>query len=112
MPRDIPSWQSGSRDDWVGRESWHIEAINSQGYEKSDNKINIEEMPQKVIESIERNMYFYQQMYMQISTQSKQIFEFTPLVLKIKLYRETSKQYFMIARQVVRLNGNSRLKNK
>jgi hypothetical protein len=69
MPRDILSWQAGSRDDWVGRESWHIEAINSQGYEKSDNKINIKEMPQKVIESIERNMYFYQQMYMQISTQ-------------------------------------------
>jgi hypothetical protein len=63
MPRDILSWQSGSRNDGFGRESWHIETINSQGYEKSDNKINIEEMPQKVIESIERNMYFYQQMY-------------------------------------------------
>ena len=70
MPRDILSWQSGSRADWVGRESWYIEAINSQRYENSDKKINIEEMPQKVIESIERNMYFYQQMVKHISTQT------------------------------------------
>ena len=70
MPRDILNWQSGSRGDWIGRESWHIDAINSQGFEKSNKKINTEGLPQKVTESIDRNMYFYQQMVKQISIQT------------------------------------------
>lgn len=62
MPTDVLTWQRGSRDDWLGRESWHIDAINSTTFEQSTKPIDLTGLPAKVLESIERNTYFYQKM--------------------------------------------------
>jgi hypothetical protein len=32
MPSGVLDWHPGSRDEWKGRESWHIDAINSSGF--------------------------------------------------------------------------------
>lgn len=71
MPSDILSWPSGSRDDWIGRESWHLEAIDSQGFDSASKGINLDGLPNKVLESIDRNMFFYRQMYKHISIQAE-----------------------------------------
>jgi hypothetical protein len=67
MPADILIWPAGSRDDWVGRESWHLEAINSNGFKPATSSVDFDRLPPKVLDSIERNMPYYQEMYKQIS---------------------------------------------
>lgn len=69
MPADILSWSAGSRADWVGRESWHLDAINSEGFESTASKIDFDQLPQKVLKSIDRSMFYYEKMHDQISIQ-------------------------------------------
>jgi hypothetical protein len=66
MPTGILSWPVGSRDDWAGREPWHVDAINSQGFEDFSAPEKIDKLPLKVMKSIERNMFYYQEMYKNI----------------------------------------------
>lgn len=59
MPKDILNWAKGSREDWVNRESWHIDAINSTGYENRTSAANLDELPHHVVELIEENQQYY-----------------------------------------------------
>ncbi len=62
MPADILTWDAGSREDWVGRESWHIDAINSKGFEQFSDNTSLDGLPQKVLDSIDRNMFYFEEM--------------------------------------------------
>lgn len=55
------SWQKGSRDDWHDRESWHVKAINSQGFEPKgkEDKNDLSQFPEKVVQSIADNLEYY-----------------------------------------------------
>lgn len=67
MPNDILNWNLGSRDDWVGRESWHIDAINSTTFNQTNKPNDLSVLPARVLESIERNTYFYEKMLAYVS---------------------------------------------
>ena len=45
MPKDVLDWQPGYRDDWKGRESWHIDAINSCGFMDTKRDVKAEQLP-------------------------------------------------------------------
>lgn len=62
MPSDILSWKSGARDDWIGRESWHIDAINSTGFEKRLIKHDTKKLSVGVQSLIDENQYYYKQL--------------------------------------------------
>lgn len=68
MPDDILDWQPGSREDWQGRESWHIDAINSSGFIDDITEVNLEEMPSRVTEIILKNMLYYNLMRENLSS--------------------------------------------
>ncbi len=55
-------WPKGSREEWQGRESWHIDAINSQSFVRKYETIDPKLLPEKVIRSIELNLPHYQYM--------------------------------------------------
>ncbi len=73
MPSHALIWQSGSRDNWKGRESWHLDAINSQGFTDNKRPINGEKMPSRVEALIKKNMRYYKYMCQQLSEQEKHI---------------------------------------
>lgn len=62
MPPGILSWPVGSREEWIDRESWHQRAINSEGFEQPSRKVNLSELPKKVIRSIDNNRPYYEQL--------------------------------------------------
>lgn len=49
LPADILTWESGSREDWVGRESWHTDAINSEGFMQFPVSTDLDGLPQRVL---------------------------------------------------------------
>lgn len=66
IPPDILSWPKGSRKAWSDRESWHIDAINSQGIERIRSQVNLDYFPNKVKISIGRNTGFYEEMFQHV----------------------------------------------
>ncbi len=60
LPTDVLNWPKGSRNDWKGRESWHTDAINSQGFEAREGSKVLPSMPPKVANSVKRNTSFYE----------------------------------------------------
>ena len=63
MPPGILSWPRGTHEAWVDRESWHIDAINSEGFERVQSQVNLDDFPGKVKMSIDRNLKFYEEMF-------------------------------------------------
>lgn len=59
IPSEILSWPVGSNEAWKGRESWHVRAINSKGFEKHKKNGECLTHSQKVQDSIELNMPHY-----------------------------------------------------
>jgi len=59
MPKGILSWPAGSLKAWAKRESWHLKAINSTGFERKLRPTKPTQLPEKVAASIDRNMDFY-----------------------------------------------------
>jgi hypothetical protein len=59
MPEGILSWQAGSRQAWAERETWHLDAINSTGFVRSQKIAESTQLPRKVIRSIELNVPHY-----------------------------------------------------
>lgn len=68
-PQNILSWPQGSRDDWAGRESWHLDAINSQGFNATRKAVDLSGLPTRVLASVERNKVFYNKMRKHIARQ-------------------------------------------
>lgn len=68
LPTDILHWPVGSREAWVGRESWHLDAIKSTGFEALQKDVDFKELPDRVLKSIERNRDYYEQMREYLST--------------------------------------------
>jgi hypothetical protein len=62
MPSHALIWESGARDNWKGRESWHVDAINSRGFTDNKRSINREKMPPRVEALIKQNMSCYEYM--------------------------------------------------
>ena len=62
MPADLLNWPKGSRPEWSDRESWHLDAIQSERFENHSQKPNFADLPNKVKASIERDTPIYQQM--------------------------------------------------
>ncbi len=62
MPDEVLSWQAGSRSEWKSRESWHLHAINSQGFERTIKSGRVADLPDKVSNSIDRNTPLYLKM--------------------------------------------------
>lgn len=60
MPDDILSWPSGSRDAWAGRESWHLDAIASEGFNKYRTPPDLSGLPPEVLSAIEQNQADYE----------------------------------------------------
>ena len=60
-PDEILSWAKGSRADWVDRESWHLDAINSEGFSGEPSVVNLKGLPRRVLDFIERNEPVYEQ---------------------------------------------------
>lgn len=67
MPEDILEWQPGSRKDWEGRTSWHVDAIESSSFIDSKNDVNHAELPSRVKNIIQKNMLYYNLMREKIS---------------------------------------------
>lgn len=63
MPPGILRWSKGAREAWVERESWHIDAIRSEGFERIQSEINLDNFPSKVKTSIDRDAKFYEEMF-------------------------------------------------
>ncbi len=63
IPPDILSWPKGSRKAWSDRESWHVDAINSEGFERIRSQVDLDDFPNKVKMSIDRNIGFYDEMF-------------------------------------------------
>jgi hypothetical protein len=59
MPKSVLNWQAGSRSDWQGRESWHVDAINSNTFFHSQKNIDESLMPIRVKEIIKQNLPHY-----------------------------------------------------
>jgi hypothetical protein len=68
MPDDILDWQPGSRKDWEGRESWHIDAINSSGFTDGKTDVNLRDLPSRVTKIILKNMPYYNLMREKLSS--------------------------------------------
>lgn len=62
MPPDILHWPVGSRPEWASRESWHLRAIGSEGFEEPADEIDLSQLPGKVIRSVAKNKPYYEQM--------------------------------------------------
>lgn len=73
MPVDILNWSSGSRNDWIGRESWHLDAINSEGFQNTTPNADLDQLPQRVLDSIDRNMFYYDEMHKHLLIQNDDI---------------------------------------
>ena len=63
VPSDILTWPKGSRKSWADRESWHIDAINSEGFERTQSQLDLDDFPNKVKISIGCNTGFYEEMF-------------------------------------------------
>lgn len=59
MPKSVLNWQIGSRPDWQGRESWHIDAINSTAFFRSKKTIDESLIPTWVKAIINSNLPHY-----------------------------------------------------
>ncbi len=66
VPPNILSWPKGSRKAWADRESWHIDAINSQGFQRIRSRINLDDFPNKVKMSVDHNTRFYEEMFLYV----------------------------------------------
>ncbi|MFT5135122.1 MAG: hypothetical protein ACI9XU_000828 [Arenicella sp.] len=73
MAAYILTWSCGSLKDWLGRETWHIDAINSKGFEKTATNPDFEQLPQKVLDSIDRNMFYFDDIYKHLLIQKNAI---------------------------------------
>lgn len=62
QPSDILCWSKGTRTDWQGRESWHVDAINSQGFDPVTKNIDLSGLPNEILRSIAENRDFYKRM--------------------------------------------------
>lgn len=60
MPKGVLTWKQGTRNDWAERESWHVDAINSVGFENKATIDPTEELPGRVLELIDRNLPYYE----------------------------------------------------
>ena len=69
MPRGVLHWQPGSKDDWKGRESWHIDAINSSGFMDTKKDVKARSLPSSIDKIIQQNMPPYNFMCEQLSQQ-------------------------------------------
>ena len=69
MPKHALDWEKGSRDDWKGRESWHVDAINSKGFVDIKRNVNPEELPLRVKKIIQKDMPYYNFMREQLAQQ-------------------------------------------
>ena len=73
MPRGVLHWQPGSKDDWKGRESWHIDAINSSGFMDIKRDVKARPIPSRIDKIIQQNMPPYNFMREQLSRQKLQV---------------------------------------
>jgi hypothetical protein len=73
MPSHALTWESGARDNWKGREPWHIDAINSRGFTDNKRSINREKMPPRVEALIKQNMSYYEYMCEQLLQQEQHL---------------------------------------
>lgn len=70
MPRGVLDWQPGSRDDWKGRESWHIDAINSSGFMDTKRDVKARPLPSRIDKVIQQNVPLYNFMCEQLYQQN------------------------------------------
>lgn len=56
------NWNEGSRQDWVSREAWHRQAINSTKFLPNSTAIDLDMYPARVRETVERFAPIYEHM--------------------------------------------------
>lgn len=67
MPNDALNWEAGTRSDWQGRESWHIEAIQSCKFFHTPKTIDESTLPIRVKEIIKQNLPRYHYLHGKIT---------------------------------------------
>ncbi len=60
MPADLLNWPVGSMDEWADRSSWHVEATNSQGFNRVRGQFDPATLPNRVLRLIERDTPLYE----------------------------------------------------
>ncbi|GAA6137478.1 hypothetical protein NBRC116583_12250 [Arenicella sp. 4NH20-0111] len=71
MPNEVLTWPRGSSSAWQGRESWHVDAIESEGFEQKSKEIDLDKQCTKVKNSISLASSIYFEMHRQSLVQSK-----------------------------------------
>ena len=68
MPADVLQWPKGSRQEWKGREEWHIDAINSESFTNRTSPPDYSNLPDRITALIGQNKYYYEQLRQHINT--------------------------------------------